>query len=78
VHRRREKRNTQEGNAVGKRVGGAGKQNRVEMYDAYRCCTLPKMRMCARTSNIKITNTERKFTQERKVGREDVRAVEML
>ena len=38
------------------------------MYDAYRCCTLPKMRMCARTSNIKSTNTERKFTQERKVG----------
>jgi hypothetical protein len=38
------------------------------MYDAYRCCTLLKMRMCARTSNIKITNTERKFTQERKVG----------
>jgi hypothetical protein len=38
------------------------------MYDAYRCCTLPRMRMCARTSNIKITNTERKFTQERKVG----------
>jgi hypothetical protein len=52
---RREKRNTQEGNAVGKRG---------EMYDACRCCTLPKMRMCARTSNInKSTNTERKFTQ---------------
>jgi hypothetical protein len=26
------------------------------------------MRMCARTSKIKRTNTERKFTQERKVG----------
>jgi hypothetical protein len=38
------------------------------MYDACRGCTLPKMIMCARTSNIKRTNTERKFTQERKVG----------
>jgi hypothetical protein len=38
------------------------------MYDACRGCMLPKMRMCAKTSNIKGTNTERKFTQERKVG----------
>jgi hypothetical protein len=38
------------------------------MYDTYRCCTLPRMRMCARTSKIKITITQRKFTQERKVG----------
>jgi hypothetical protein len=37
------------------------------MYDACRGCTLPKMRMCARTSKIKRTNTERKFTQKRKV-----------
>jgi hypothetical protein len=38
------------------------------MYDACRGCTLPKMRMCARTSNMKRTNTERTCTQERKVG----------
>jgi hypothetical protein len=38
------------------------------MYDACRGCTLSKMRMGARTSKIKRTNTERKFTQERKVG----------
>jgi hypothetical protein len=30
--------------------------------------TTRSVRMCARTSNIKRTNTERKFTQERKVS----------
>ena len=39
------------------------------MDDAYRCCTLPKMRMCARTSNIKKTNTDTDLRRtERKVG----------
>ena len=28
------------------------------LYDAYRCCTLPKMKLCARTSNKKIANAE--------------------
>ena len=49
------------------------------MYDAYRCCTLPKMRMCARTSNIKSEYREEIYAALR--GRsdiEDVRAVEMM
>ena len=61
MHRKREKRKTQE-KRTKKKVGEADK-HRSKMYDANRCCTLPKMRRCARTSNIKDTNTDRKFTQ---------------
>ena len=31
------------------------------MDDAYRWCTLPKMRLCARTCKVEITNTEQKI-----------------
>jgi hypothetical protein len=36
------------------------------MYDACRCCTLPKMRMCARTSNMEIAKTKQKIPEEQK------------
>jgi hypothetical protein len=36
------------------------------MYDACRYCTLPKMRMCARTSNMEITETKQKIPEEQK------------
>jgi hypothetical protein len=43
------------------------------MYDACRCCILPKMRLCARTSNMEIAKTEEKNPEQekRKVGQED-------
>ena len=50
------KRNTQEGNAVGKKVvGGVNTKHRCMMHtDAVRS---QKMRMCARASNKKIAST---------------------
>jgi hypothetical protein len=46
------------------------------MDDAYRCCTLPRMRRCARTSNVDIANTEGKkllrYPEEENGSQEDV------
>jgi hypothetical protein len=53
----KEKRNTQELNARGKGWGGGQKQN-IDINDAYRCCALPRMRLCTRISNVEIANTE--------------------
>ena len=38
-------------------VGGVGK-NRIQMHDADIRCKLPKIRMCAKTSNMEFTKIE--------------------
>ena len=48
------------------------------MFDAYGGCTLPKMRLGARTSNRVVVHTEKNLRRRRRTAREDVRAVEML
>jgi hypothetical protein len=49
------------------------------MYDAYRCCTLPKVRMCENIEHKKHEYREEMYAELRgKSAREEGRAVEML